>query len=295
MAIIRSAEIGGRGANYVTQIKGYLDDSRKGDRVWAVGGFIANDFQWQEFEDKWPEIMAKHGVPYFHMREMADPNGVYKKWHPFKEHYDEVAAFFSDMIQLVAHCWLRPIFSVTRIADLERFNSGSGLNLEAYPLAAYGCMLGAAKQYDAPGQVPIVELIYDHVEKVSSKLLTAARYAEADNYHPHISKMVMPIPLNENITFRELLPLQAADLLIWEVQKNHLNVEEWFLLPDKPHEAEQRTLHMDQWSLEKYGTIRPPARKSLQSLADNCAPAIGIFWDHDNLGDAHQLRGGQWT
>jgi hypothetical protein len=78
-------------------------------------------------------------------------------------------------------------------------------------------------------------------------------------------------------------PLQAADLLIWEVQKNHLKVEDWFLLPDKPIPADERTRHMDEWSIEQYGNIRPPARKSLQVLADKAAPAVGIIWDHDNL------------
>ncbi len=128
----------------MTIIKGYADDSRPNDRVWAVGGFLGNDLQWEYFEGAWPKVMARHGVPYFHMREMADPNGVYKKWQPAKEHYDEIAAFFSDMIQVIVDCWLRPFFSIIRVNDLEQFNSENGLNLQAYPLAAYGCMLAAA-------------------------------------------------------------------------------------------------------------------------------------------------------
>jgi hypothetical protein len=78
-------------------------------------------------------VIARHGVPYFHMREMADPGGVYKKWHPFKEHYDEVAAFFADMTKVIGDCWLRSFFSVARVKDLEQFNSERGLNLEPYP------------------------------------------------------------------------------------------------------------------------------------------------------------------
>jgi hypothetical protein len=280
----------------MAMIKGWTDDSRRDDRgVWAVGGFVGNDLQWEYFEEHWPKVMAKHGVPYFHMKEMGDPNGVYRKWHPAKEHYDEVAAFFADMILVISYCWLRPVFSLTRMADLNRFNAETGQLLEPYPLAAYGCMLGAAKQYDHPTEVPIIELVFDHVEKVSSKLAVAAQYAEADDYYNHIRDMIIPVPLPKTLTWREIKPLQAADLLIWEVQRNHLNVEEWFLLQDKPHEAEERTRHMDWWSLQKYGAIRPPARKSMQSLADNAAPAIGIFWDHDNLSDAHRLRGGRWS
>lgn len=276
----------------MAMLKGYADDSRPNDRIWAVGGYCGHDLQWEAFEAAWPKMLAKHGVPYFHMREFGKPNGVYAKWYPAKDHYAEIADFFADMVQVISDCWLRPYWSITRVNDLERFNTDSGLTLEAYPLAAYGCMLGIGRDH-LRGVTS--ELIFDHVEKVRSKLDRAAEYAESDSHYDQVYKMVVPIPLSSEHSFRNVLPLQAADFLIWELQKNHLKIEDWFLLPDKPTEQEDRWEHMDKWSLEKYGTIRPPARKSLEALAEHTAPGMGIVWDYANISDAHRLRRGRWV
>jgi hypothetical protein len=275
----------------MAMLKGYADDSRPNDRIWAVGGYLGHDLQWDAFEAAWPKMLAKHDVPYFHMREFGKPTGVYQKWWPPKDHHGEIAAFFADIVEVISHCWLRPYWSITRVNDLARFNAQNGLALEAYPLAAYGCMLGVGKDHLSG---VTAEIVFDHVEKVSSKLATAAEYAENDTYYDTIHKMIVPVPLNRQLTFKDVMPLQAADFLIWEIQKNHLKIEDWFLVPDKPTDQDERSEHMDKWSLEKYGAIRPPARKSLDALADHTAPGIGIIWDYDNLSVAHRLRRGRW-
>jgi len=176
-------------------------------KVWIVGGYAGHGLQWEEFENMWPLALANHEVPYFHMREMADPNGVYAKWHPFKDHQEEVADFFSGLVKVIGYCHLRGFFSIVRFVDLERFNAETGAKLEPYALAAYGCMLMAAYEYgDAP-----VEIIFDHVEKVSSKLARATEYAESDRHYGNSLGKVMMTPLRQELTFRQIIPLQAAD------------------------------------------------------------------------------------
>lgn len=59
--------------------KGWFDDTRTNGRYWSVGGYVGGALHWAEFEETWPMALANHEVPYFHMREMADPNGVYAK------------------------------------------------------------------------------------------------------------------------------------------------------------------------------------------------------------------------
>jgi hypothetical protein len=138
------------------------------------------------------------------------------------------------------------------------------------------------------------EIVFDHVEKIHSKLAKVAEYAEADKHYRQPAEMVVPIPLSKKVTFRELLPLQAADLLIWEIQKYHLSGEDWFSLPNKPTAYDQRWLHREQWSLEKYGVKVPPSRKSLEALAGGASPS-GMIWDYDTLNNVHQLRRGRWA
>ncbi len=66
------------------------------------------------------------------------------------------------------------------------------------------------------------------------------------------------------------------------------------MIADKPTDQDERDAHMDRWSLEKFGSVRPPPRKSLEAIVDNGAPPRGIVWDYDNILNAHRLRGGRW-
>ncbi len=270
--------------------KAYADDSKPNDRVWVLAGYMGHDYQWEDFERAWQEMLDRHDVPYFHMKEMAKPKGVYAKWYPPQEHEGERRAFFKDLTSVINDCYLRPFCSIVRMDDLERFNSEAGTKLEPYPLAAYGCMAVLAKEFE---DIP-VEIVFDHLDRVYSKLDKAFDYAKNDAYYPHIAKRIIPIPLPESITWREVKPLQAADFLAHEMQKQHLRLDDWFAIPDKPIGQIERSAHMDNWALSKYGSIRPPARKTLDCLVDNGAPPSVIIWTYENLWQAHHCRGGVW-
>jgi hypothetical protein len=159
--------------------KGYFDDSLTGGQIWVLGGYVGNAFHWDEFDPSWKIALDTHEVPYFHMREMQNPKGVYAKWYPANEHKAELAAFFGDLAKVIDRSVLTPFCCLVRLKDLARFNAKKGLNLQPYPLAAYGCMLLVGKKY--LGQP--VELIFDHVEKVKSKLAKAQEYADSDSYY----------------------------------------------------------------------------------------------------------------
>jgi hypothetical protein len=270
--------------------KAYADDSRPNERIWAIAGYMGHDLQWEYFKIAWQKMLDKHDVPYLHMKEMAKPNGVYKKWNPPKEHEQERISFFKDLTSVISESFIRPFCSIVRIDDLKRFNLETGMKLEPYPLAAYGCMTMLSRDFEG---IP-VEITFDRVEKISSKLQKAAAYAENDTYYPETHKQIIPIPLPQGITWRQVEPLQASDFLVWEMQRQHLSLEEWFLEPDKPVDENARNEHMDNWSLNRYGNIRPPARKSLESVVDNGPSASVIIWTYENLISAHTLRNGVW-
>jgi hypothetical protein len=128
--------------------KGWFDDSQSSGEVWVLGGYMGNPLHWETFDTYWPMALANAEVPYFHMREMADPRGPFAKWMPHSEHRTEVENFFSDMAKVIMHSNLTGFCGAVRIKDLEHFNKENGLKLEPYPLAAYGCMLLVGKDYD---------------------------------------------------------------------------------------------------------------------------------------------------
>src|SRR6202035_1470270 len=109
---------------------------------------------------------------------------------------------------------------------LARFNSEKGLSLEPYALAVYACMLQIRRDYPNG----IVSLIFDRIEQVSSRLEKAIGYAKGDPTHPGAADYIQPIPLPANCTFRNVRPIQAADFVVWEIRKHHIQQNEWWEL-----------------------------------------------------------------
>jgi hypothetical protein len=120
-----------REARLVALITGNFDDSQSTGDVWTVAGYVGYSAQWDYFERLWTEALALHGVPYFHMREMAKSSGPFAKWLPPEEHIEERAAFFKDLVAATRRCGLYMVSSTVWLTDLERFNQETGVGLEA--------------------------------------------------------------------------------------------------------------------------------------------------------------------
>src|ERR1700682_4592185 len=270
--------------------KGWFDDTQTPGEVWSVGGYVGGFYQWEEFESSWPLALANHDVPYFHMREMADPKGPFAKWHPPQEHEAERAAFFLDLAKVIGRSGLVGFNCLVRLKDLARFNQEKGLNLQPYPLAAYGCMLLVGQDYLGKP----TELTFDHVEKVDSKLVKAREYAASDTHHgpDGVFDSIVTIPLPKNLSFREIPALQAADFWAWEYRKNHLNLDEWWSLPDRPQNwGDEQWEHMNKWVTDKFGSFEDATRKSLTQLLRRSQFKC-MIWHYGELCDAHEARGG---
>jgi hypothetical protein len=280
--------------------KGWFDDTRTEGEVWSIGGYVGGLHHWQEFDDTWPLALATHDVPYFHMREMADPHGPFAKWHPPQQHESERAAFFLDLAKIIGRSGLSAFNCLVRLRDLARFNVEHGLNLDPYALAAYGCMILVGQDYLG---FP-TELVFDHVEKVQSKLARAREYAESDKYHgaggihgpDGAFGALVTTGLSEKLTFRDIPALQAADFWAWEYRKNHINLNEWWSIPDRPQEwGDEQWEHMRSWVENKFGSFEEATRKSLQELLRRTHRFKPMIWHYQELCDAHKARGGVWA
>jgi hypothetical protein len=272
-------------------IKGYFDDSQTTGQLWAVAGYLGDDQSWAQYEALWPLVLATHEVPYFHRREMSDPNGAFKKWYPAPEHEAELAAFQADLAKVIGQSGLKAFGSIVRIRDLNRFNAEHQLNLEPYSLAAYGCMLIIGKEHVGEP----VELIFDHVEKVTSKLATAQEYADADRYYgpDGVFKKIALTGLPEELTAKEVIAIQAADFWVWEWRKHQLKIDGWHESMGQPEDWDARWVHMQQWMAQKFSK-EVMLRKSAKALLER-AKFLGLIWDYKNLCDAHKARDEIWS
>jgi hypothetical protein len=270
-------------------ITGYFDDSRTDGLLLTLAGYVGGERHWEVFQEQWSAVLDRFEVPYFHMKEFGDPDGPYKKWLPAKDHQKEIASFFAALARAIGRSQLKGFGSVVRLKDLERFNREHNLELEAYPLAAYGNMLWLGKQ----NPQTVISAVFDRIEQISSKLERAEIYAKSDNYYPGVCDLIQPIPLNKSLTFRNVRPLQAADFSAWEIRKHHVNQNEWWESEDRPTDPNEALIHLMEWSEKRFG-VQLPARKSLDALLESAA-LDGVVWDYKVLCEAHKARRGVWA
>ncbi len=278
------------GCKIMAAMVGYFDDSCTEGLVLTVAGLIGDERQWEQFDRTWPELLKRHDVPYFHMKEMVKPNGVFAKWLPPQDHAEERRAFFSDIVETISTCRFGAFGAIVRIGDLARFNADKGLSLDPYSLAVYACFLQIDRAYPSES----VSLTFDRIEKVHSRLDKAIEYAQSDVTHPGAADHITNIPLAPRHTFRNVMALQAADFLVWELRKHHTRQNEWWELPDRPSGWQQRFEHFQAWSKQRHGTRLPPPRKSFGALA-TLTPINGIVFDYRGLCLSHEARGGTWS
>jgi hypothetical protein len=269
-------------------LKAYFDDS--GDpkdpkhSCVTIAGYVSTVEGWDWFEHHWPEVMTRHGVPYLHMKELWDREGTYKtlKATPHAE-----TEFLIDCIKTIQIAAEFCVSSTIRLADLEVFNSETGLALEPLALALYGCLVGLREEYPDAG----IEIFVDRMTKPHLTIDVAEQYARSDTYADLKVDNLLIAPLAKGDSFRNILPIQAADLMAYEVRKN-CEERRTFDPPEQGRtDAHSLSLAYLQWKIEfqrKNG--RPPRdRKSAQMLSA-WPPPRGHLWDYKLIKAAHLNR-----
>jgi hypothetical protein len=269
---------------------GFFDDSRTDGEVFAVAGLIGNTAQWDFFEQRWASLLDRHGVPYLHMKEMPSSSGPYAKWVPAKDHEAEIRDFFIEVTNAINDCGFDIFGTIIRLKDLNRFNSEKRLSLEPYALAVYACMAHIKTLH--PDKV--VDLVFDSIERVHSRLEKATAYADSDCAILGIADFIIAKPLPKKCSFRNIRAMQAADFIVWEMRKHHLGQAEWWERSDLPANWNDRFADYQNWSRDKFGTNLPPARKSIAAVAKH-RPFHGSVFDYRGLCLVNDARNGIWS
>jgi len=265
-------------------IKGWFDDSERAG-VCALGGYAGADHRWEYFDFNWPIVLAKHGVPYLHMKETHEPKGPYAKWLPAQNHRDEWVAFLRELAEAIHESRLIFFGSIVWLSHLERFNRERGMNLQPYSLATCACMDVVEREYG----METTELFFDPLPQVKSKLDLGQEYAKSDPNRAGCYDRMLMTPLGKGISWKDLPALQAADFMTWEFRKYQEGLGAWFDLPDRPKDEDEHWAQMEAWLLSN--EIVP--RKSAAALVEGNQVAPFI-WDYNRLCEADQARGGKW-
>lgn len=271
--------------------KGYFDESGKdteAHNALAFCGYVTTIDGWMAFEAAWQQALDQNCARYLHMKELQKPDGVLGAFAG-KEGETARNKLLGDLIDVIAQSELVGAGSLIRLADLREFNREFGLNIEPLPLAMYATMGELHKLFPSDN----IEVVVDRLDKAEQIIATAIEYASSYvAYDP--GEKISWTPLKGQDSFRNVLPIQAADFAAWEARKDNESKNGWW-------EANKRGLPIEKWIVDqgmwlgRQGKSWPNHRISFANLAAAKKTHAGII-DYDFIKKHHlEIRHGVWT
>ncbi len=261
-------------------LKAYFDDSgdadAPGETHLTVGGYVSDETGWAYFEPAWQSIMNDAGVPYLHMKEFGDPKS--KIYGHLKASPKAEERFMASVINLIKGSAKGSLATTVILDEFRDFNANHGLSLDPYAFAIYGCLFQLRSFYpDDP-----IAIIIDNFDNSKSRIEKALNYARSDSLSGLKPDLFNISSLQRTESWRNILPLQAADLIAWEVRKYRR--ERSSLRP--PHDIRDDREAMHSWALawEAAQERKPRDRFSFQSLRRGM-----VFRPLHIVADAHTL------
>jgi hypothetical protein len=226
------------------------------------------------------------------MREFGSKDGIYShiKSRPKRE-----AKFIGGLIGIIYDTADFCPESTVVLKDLSSFNKEHGLSIDPFALCLYGCMLMLKRRYS--NNRPI-EVVIDQFDKDKARWDLAEEYAGLDSKEPIPLRTLRIRFLAKCETFRNILPLQAADLIAWEMHKLCEDQKGW------KYSVEDRATHLAiQKSRQKYYEdyvnrkgVPPRQRKSMLALRNDPALAPqGIIFGRSNIEKLHKRHPNGWA
>jgi hypothetical protein len=205
--------------------------------------------------------------------------------------------FVSSLIDVIYETVDAYVMSVLSINNLTGFNRAHGLRLDPHALCLYGCLLELRTEYMFAGTLNGSEVIIDNITKATSKNDKAKRYLASDVGNPVPLELLSVRSLEKGESAKCVLPIQAADLIAWEMRKMFHDHREWdFSAKDRSSlRAVRRAYEEFAKEYENRTGERPRFRKSLAKLRES--PVLsprGLFIDRERLEILHARHPEGW-
>lgn len=197
-------------------LMGYFDDSgtHAGSAAMVMAGFIGTEEQWAKFTHDWQHVLMQFAVPHFHMAECEIGEGLFEGWSRAKR--DSIV---HDLRGAILDNGLFGIGAVISKKDWDELVTGEerdvlGDSQDVAFVHAIDLGTKAAKHKYAGHKIGF---IFDEGNKTESKLRIIEVFDEHYKDEPEIV----------SITFakvKDFPPLQAADMLAWETNRQAVNL-----------------------------------------------------------------------
>jgi Protein of unknown function (DUF3800) len=207
----------------------YVDDSASddGDQRLLLAGYINTADKWIRFSDAWQEELDHSPrIRYLKMAEANNLGGEFRGWKP--EDRDEKLKGLARVIRHFAPASIHSSISRREFKTIVSPVAPYGFNRPYFycfqaiivPLANSMLEFGLPK-------VP-VDFIFDEQEEVGEEARFFYRIIR-DSQPAAVRSILSRDPIFRDD--KQVLPLQAADMLAWHVRRNHISKPDAFQVP----------------------------------------------------------------
>ncbi len=197
-------------------VYGDASGSEDRDRATVVACFMHSVQGWIEWDIEWQELLKAYDVPYLHMREFAHSVGPFAKW---KGDERIRRAFLGNALDIIVRSGAMNFATVVDSAAFTQFEARHGVRhtlLSSYLFAARVCFSSITgwcreNRVNAP-----VEYVFEQGDPNQNMLRTIAKV-------DHLPEPIFRPKIDDDPQ-RTVRPLQAADLLAYEIVKGYRDV-----------------------------------------------------------------------
>ncbi|MBT3996032.1 MAG: DUF3800 domain-containing protein [Chloroflexi bacterium] len=197
--------------------KAFFDESgtHVGAEVIAVGGFLADAESWKTFCDEWQTALDYNGLDYFHMTDYENIQGPYLSWTD-KQGRDCI----NQLLDIIHRYVIQSVGIIIPLRSFDQIMSDRAKSIcgDAYGLAAIQCWANLASTARHPKINAAFEIVMEDGAKGKGALIDVVRAASGDTEWFENNRI-------KSLSFedkREFPPLQAADILAYELYKHGL-------------------------------------------------------------------------
>ena len=198
----------------VLVLDGYFDESgtHAGSDAVAVAGYLSTSEQWELFEREWQTALHEWGVECFHMTDFSNRAKVYRSWT------DQECRFrFARLVSIINRHTLASIAIIIPVKSYNHIFSKQGKRFVGgpYGLAASACFMDAAKVMDADYPSARIAYVFEAGAPGGGEVLKVFQWNYSDIENRTRFKL-----LSLKFEGKEFVPLQAADILAYEMHKH---------------------------------------------------------------------------
>ena len=196
----------------------YFDESGTEQRspYYVVAGYVGKDEQWARFSDEWRGVLSRYGIDFFHMTDFENRQ---KQFRSLKK--DERQCMLNSLTTFMRLRTLAAFPGVVLKSDYDEAIPAAHREEigRPYHICASICMKSLGQWAEKHGHQEPITYVFEKGAEHSGDVLEAHTKALKD------PKMRSKFRLGE-LRFadkREAIPLQAADILAYEVWKDTCN------------------------------------------------------------------------